>query len=228
MNLQLLESESDRLKPKLWPNCANTKMLESCMNTSAKPIIIGVSGTLSSGKDSLATWLEEQKSYFHKSTSDMLRAAKKKKFGDSPEALLRRADPFANELRVSRGAGILVELAYEEFVKSENSALVISGIRSIGEVEKLHELGGKLIFVDADPEVRYSRAQARARDVQDKMSLKEFLSQESSESENIDQNDKTIQNLPATKRMADYVILNNEDFAMFIRQAEQLVAELAG
>lgn len=197
------------------------------MNTSAKPIIIGVAGTLSSGKDSLAAWLESELHFMHKSTSDMLRAAKKEKFGDSPQALLLRADPFANELRASRGAGILVELAYEEFIRSTNDKLVISGIRSIGEVEKLHELGGTLIFVDAEAEIRYLRAQARSRDIQDGMSLKEFMAQEASESENIDEKDKTIQNLPATKQLADYIVENNTDLESFISKIKVIIAELS-
>lgn len=202
-------------------------MLESYMSTLAKPIIIGVAGTLSSGKDSLAAWLETELHFMHKSTSDMLRAAKKKKFGDSPEALLLRADPFANELRARRGAGILVELAYEEFIRSGNGKLVISGIRSIGEVEKLHEIGGKLIFVDADAKTRFSRARARSRDIQDTMSLEEFMAQEASESEGIDQTDKTIQNLPATKNLADYVVENNADLESFLQKIKAIVAELA-
>lgn len=193
------------------------------MNTSAKPIIVGLAGTLSSGKDTVSKYLEQEKGFLHRSTSDMLRAEKKRVFGDSPESLLKRADPFANKLRSEQGAGVLVQLAYDEFTQSGHKNLVVSGIRSIGEVEKLHELGGILLFVDANPELRYERAQSRNRDVQDSISYTEFLAQEAIESEGIDPTDKTVQNLPAMKTMADYVMHNNNELEAFLAEANRLI-----
>jgi dephospho-CoA kinase len=188
-----------------------------------KPIIIGIAGTLSSGKDTIAKYLEENKGFLHPSTSDMLRAEKKRVFGDSPEALLVRNDPYANKLRIERGAGFLIEMAYAEFLSSNRPGLVISGIRAIGEVEKLREIGGKFIFVDADPKKRYERAQSRARDIQDKMSFDDFMAQEASESDGIDQTDKNVQNLPAMKRMADVVLYNNEELDAFLVAASKAI-----
>lgn len=193
------------------------------MSTSAKPIIIGIAGTLSSGKDTLSKYLEEKRGFTHWSTSDMLRAEKKRIYSDSPEALLKRADPFANKLREERGAGVLVELAYDAFKKDGGTNLAISAIRSIGEVEKLHELGGVLLFIDADPRLRYQRVQARQRDVQDNRTFEEFLAQEASESEGIDPADKTVQNLPAMRKLADHVLYNDEDLQSFIKSAEAII-----
>lgn len=198
-------------------------MQKNFMSTSAKPLIVGISGTLSSGKDTLSAHLESERDFLHMSTSDMLRAEKKRVFGDSPESLLKRADPFANKLREDRGAGVLVELAYEALLKSGKSNIVISGIRTIGEVEMLHKLGGTLFFVDADDKVRYNRVASRGRDVQDNMSFEGFLAQERSESEGIDPTDKTIQNLPAMRSMADYIIYNNDDPKAFIEAAEKII-----
>lgn len=192
------------------------------MNTSAKKII-GIAGTLSSGKDTLAEYLENQKGFFHRSTSDMLRAEKKRIYGDSPEALLRRGDPFANNLRKEKGPGVLVELAYEDFLKSNSENLVVSGVRSIGEVEKLHEFGGILVFVDANAKVRFNRATGRGRDEQDQQTQEEFLAQEAIESKNLDPNDKTIQNLPAMKRLADVTLINEGTLEEFLAKADQVI-----
>jgi dephospho-CoA kinase len=188
-----------------------------------KPIVVGVAGTLSSGKDTISKFLEANKGFLHVSTSDMLRAEKRRIYGDTEEAILLRSDPFANNLRKERGAGILVELAYSDFLTRSYPGLVVSGIRSIGEVEKLQEIGGKFIFVDADPKKRYERAQSRARDIQDKMSFDDFMAQEASESDNIDQSDKTVQNLPAMKDMADVVLYNNEDLDAFLAAADKVI-----
>jgi dephospho-CoA kinase len=182
------------------------------MTTSSKPRIIGVAGTLGSGKDTVGEVLAEEYGFFHASTSDMLRAAKKKKYGDSPKALLLRADPFANELRATRGPGVLVELAYEEYMENIDKypgGMVATAIRSIGEAEKIKELGGTMVFVDADPKIRYERTFARKRDTNDhSASYEDFLAMEKSESD-VPAGDKTVQNLPAMKELADIQLENN-------------------
>lgn len=182
------------------------------MTTSSKPRIIGVAGTLGSGKDTVGEVLAEEYGFSHASTSDMLRAAKKKKYGDSPKALLLRADPFANELRATRGPGVLVELAYEEYMENIDKypgGMVATAIRSIGEAEKIKELGGTMVFVDAGPKIRYERTFARKRDTNDhSASYEDFLAMEKSESD-VPAGDKTVQNLPAMKELADIQLENN-------------------
>ncbi len=185
--------------------------------------IIGLSGTLASGKDTVAQLLEESYGFMHVSTSDMLRAEKKRVFGDSPEALLLRNDPFANELRATRGAGVLVEIAEEQYSKNIDkfpNGLVVSGIRSIGEAEKIKELGGEIVFVDADSRTRYNRTSIRARDNNDRdTTYDEFMNMEKSESP-VGNNDKTVQNLPELKKLADIHLLNDgNDIEIFKSEA---------
>lgn len=192
-------------------------------NSLVKPTIIGIAGTILSGKDSLSDYLVEQYGFMHASTGDMLRAEKKKIHGDGKKGVLLRNDPFANNLRAERGAGVLVELAYEDFRKTNNTGLVVSGIRTVGEVEKLHELGGKLLFIDSDPKIRYQRGHDRKRDHQDTMTYEEFLAQEASEHEGMDQKDKSVINLPAVKKIADTVIYNDNDLEGFLNTADKAI-----
>lgn len=191
--------------------------------------IIGLAGSLASGKDTVAELLAQKHGFLHMSTSDMLRAEKKRVFGDSPEALLMRNDPFANKLREERGPRVLVELAYEEYQRNADKypgGLVASGIRSIGEAEKIKELGGDLIFVDAPIEKRYERATSRKRDVNDhSVTFKDFVAMEQSEAPNSD--DKTVQNLPALKSRADLVLINDgDDIEAFKAKAEEELSHL--
>lgn len=186
--------------------------------------IIGLAGTLAAGKDTVSQLLADKYHFLHVSTSDMLRAEKKRVFGNSPEAFLGRNDTFTNELRAKRGSGILIDLSHEEYERNKDKypgGLVASGIRAIGEVEKIKELGGILVFVDADPKIRYGRLASRKRDANDHgVSFEEFNAMEQSESPK-DPNDKVVQNLPAMKRMADIVIVNNgNDIAAFNQQVE--------
>jgi dephospho-CoA kinase len=186
--------------------------------------ILGIAGSLNSGKDTVAQVLEEH-GFFHMSTSDMLRAKKKQAFGDSPEALLKRNDPFAIQLRADKGAGVLVELIDEQYKKVADTypaGFVASGLRSIGEAEKIKQLGGSLVFVDADIGVRYERSLTRARDaVEHGITLEDFVNMEKSESPD-DDFDKTLQNLPALKKMADVHIRNNgNDLKVFKIEVER-------
>lgn len=179
-----------------------------------KPLFIGLAGTLNAGKDSLGAILQSDYGFLHISTSDMIRLMKKREFGDTPEALLLRNDPYINKLRFERGPGFLVEAVHDDWQRSKDKypgGFVASAIRAIGEAEKIKELGGIIIFVDADPKVRYARSQARMRDANEVgKSFEEFMETERSEID-VDPNDKSVQNLTAMKEMADLVIDNNHD-----------------
>ncbi len=174
--------------------------------------IIGLAGTFASGKDTVGELLSQKHGFMHVSTGDILRAEKKKQYGDSPKALLVRNDPFAMALRKEKGPGALVELAYDEYRKNEKQypgGLVASGIRSIGEAEMIQKLGGMLIFVDADAKIRYNRAFSRKRDDNDvTVSFDDFLASEKAESDNPTK-DKTAIDIPEMKKMANVVIMNN-------------------
>lgn len=176
------------------------------------PLLIGLAGTLNAGKDSLGAILAEDYGFLHMSTSDMIRLMKKREFGDSPEALLLRNDPYINRLRAERGPGFLVQAVHDDWLKSKEKypgGYVASAIRAVGEAEKVKELGGIIIFVDADPMVRYERSQSRNRDANETgKTFEEFMATERSEID-VDQNDKSVQNLHAMKKMADVVITNN-------------------
>ncbi len=192
-------------------------------------MIFGLAGTLNAGKDSLGNWLQENHGFLHVSTSDRIRQMKRDVFGDRPEALLTRNDPFINNLRAERGPGFLIDIVYEDWLSAKDrypGGCIASGVRAIGEEERIHELGGKLIFVDADPQIRYERSQKRQRDANESgRSFEEFMATERSEID-VDQSDKTISNLVAMKRMADIVIENNaSSLDDFILQAKAALKE---
>lgn len=180
-----------------------------------RPLFIGLAGTLNAGKDSLGDILHKEHGFLHVSTGDMVRLMKKREFGaDSPKALLLRNDPYINKLRAEKGPGFLIEAIYEDWLAQKDmfpGGFVASGIRAIGEAEEIQRLNGIIIFVDADPKVRYERAVTRARDANEKgRTFEEFLATERSETD-VDPEDKNIQNLPAMKRMADIIIENDHD-----------------
>ncbi len=181
---------------------------------SVKPVFIGLAGTLNAGKDSLGEILATDHKFLHISTSDMIRLMKKQEFGDTPQALLTRNDPFINTLRAQRGPGFLVQAVHDEWLAKSSdypAGYVASAIRAVGEAEKVEELGGIIIFVDADPRVRYERSLARGRDANEKgKSFEEFMATERSEVD-VNPDDKSGPNLGAMKKMADLVIENDQN-----------------
>jgi len=181
---------------------------------SKQPVFIGLAGTLNAGKDSLGEKLANDYSFLHMSTSDMIRLMKKREFGDTPQALLLRNDPYINKLRSERGPGFLVQAVHDDWQAQKDKypgGYVASAIRAIGEAETVKDLGGIIVFVDADPRIRYERSQLRGRDANEKgKSFEEFMASEQLEID-VDQNDKSVQNLSAMKKMADLILINEQN-----------------
>lgn len=137
------------------------------------PELIGVGGTFASGKDSLAQELIKNYGFTHVSTGDMVRAEAMKRYGNIERPTLKIT---ATELRQEFGGGAMVERALES-----PRPLVITGIRSLGEAKALKNAGGILVFVDADPKVRYERMRSRRRDNETTVSFDEFMAEEEKE-----------------------------------------------
>jgi dephospho-CoA kinase len=146
--------------------------------------LIGISGTNGSGKDTIGKILAEHFNYCFISMTDMLR-----------EELIRRGLPpereYARQLsaewRRQSGLGVLIDKTVEQYQQAgqdKYAGLAVSSLRNPGEVDRVHELGGRVIWVDADPKIRYQRLQAntqqrganRAHD--DQKSFEEFMADE--------------------------------------------------
>lgn len=180
------------------------------MNTFNKlPEVIGLSGTFAAGKDALAEWLAENRAYQHVSTGDMVREAALERYGDIERPTLVRV---GQELRQESGPGVLAVRALDK-----GRPLAISGIRTAGEVEAIKSAGGVMVFVDADPRVRYERMQARARDKEAKLSYEDFMAREQRELEI--KADTSEQNIGIVKSLSDLTLDNSGDFTALIDQA---------
>jgi len=178
-------------------------------------VIIGLAGTFASGKDTLAEWIE-QHGFYHVSTSDMVREGCQENYGSTDR---RHLYVYANETRAKDGAGIFVKRALEQ--SSAKEKVVITGIRSIGEVEELHAEGGRLIFVDAPIGLRYERAFSRARD-EEVESFEKFKASEEKELHRPIHN-KTEQNIGAIKDLADTILINDSDLDSFFANATEVL-----
>lgn len=143
------------------------------MSTSSNPAVIGLSGTFASGKDTLARQLEADFGYTHVSTADIVRRVAMEERGSIERPVLFEV---ASKHRREDGAGYFAQLALQHV-----RPLIVSGIRSLGEVKAVREAGGVMVFVDAPLEVRYKRMLARQRDAEVELTLEQFRANEEKE-----------------------------------------------
>lgn len=150
--------------------------------------IYGVAGTNGSGKDTILELMAEA-GFFTFNVGDALRQISKAVMGttqrggnDSPTGRI------ANAQRSLYDGGMVTVGLIDYWARIlhipqelQTQGLVIGSLRAVGEVEILKEFNGKLIIVDADPQVRYERMVGRGREYEKKISFEQFIREEDAE-----------------------------------------------
>ena len=187
--------------------------------------IIGIAGTNGSGKDSLGEILANNYGYLFVSVTDILRQ------GLIEQGLAIERENLRNlsaQWRRQSGLGVLVDKALVIYQKNPTGytgykGLAIASLRNFGEADQVHELSGKVVWVDADPKVRYKRIISRLRGDEDRKTYEQFLAEEQAEMEH--SGDKATLNIAGVKAKADVLIENNgtlEEFKKIIQRALKL------
>lgn len=176
--------------------------------------IIGLGGTNGSGKDTVGNILAEKHGYLFISGSELLREEAKKRGLPVAREFLR---PIGAEWRRELGLGVIVDRAVAEYEKHKDkyTGLVLASLRNPGEADRIHELGGTVVWLDADPRVRYDRIQANAsvrnRQGEDDKTFEQFLSEEEDEMHAPADGDSTSLDGSAVKERSDVFIMNDTD-----------------
>jgi dephospho-CoA kinase len=179
-----------------------------------KPQIIGLAGTNGSGKDSVGHILADEHGYLFVSVTDLLRTEAKRRAIPVNRENLRM---ISAEWRREAGLGVLVDKAVTEYepVRNQYSGLVMASLRNPGEADRIHELDGVVIWIDADPRVRYDRIQAnvtkRGRTGEDARSFEQFQADEAAEMNTPTGGDAANLNMSAVKTRCDVRLDNNSD-----------------
>ncbi|MDR3307158.1 MAG: AAA family ATPase [Endomicrobium sp.] len=165
-------------------------------------MIIGLTGSYCSGKDTIADYMSKKYGYKHFSLSDVIREIMKE-VGIEPtrENLIA----FGAKLREENGNGVLAKKVLE---KAKNGGKYC--ITSIRHSEEVNELGKRedfvLLNVDAPQDVRFERMQKRKRPG-DPQTLEKFIELEKKES----QTSGSRQQLRKTANMADITFINDSN-----------------
>lgn len=176
--------------------------------------IIGLAGTNGSGKDTVGQILADHHSYLFISVTDLLRAEAVRRGQPIEREVLRT---ISTEWRRQSGLGVLVDKAVAEFEKSGGNykGLAIASLRNPGEADRVQELGGQVVWVDADPRVRYDRIQAnaatRGRAEEDTKTFEQFQAEEAAEMNTPADGDDANLNMSAVKSLCDIFLSNDTD-----------------
>jgi len=123
-------------------------------------MIIGITGSIASGKDTVADYLKE-KGFISFSHSDVLREMMQ---NEGIETTIPNLTEYGNNLREHKGHGYLSQIISDKIKGNEN--VVITSIRQVGEIEYYRKRWGKkfiLIKLDAPKEMRLERLLKRNR-----------------------------------------------------------------
>src|SRR5579884_4279711 len=144
--------------------------------------IIGLAGTNGSGKDSVGQILASRHGYLFVSVTEILRDELRRRGLKVNRENLRSLS--AAWRRESGQLGILVNKAVEQYqeVADKFVGVATASLRNPGEADRVHELGGTMVWVDAEAKIRYNRVQAnkdiRGRQSEDEKTYEQFLRSE--------------------------------------------------
>jgi dephospho-CoA kinase len=187
--------------------------------------IIGLAGTNGSGKDTVGQILADKHGYLFVSVSDLLREEARRRDLPVTREVLRT---ISAEWRREFGLGVLVDKAVDLWKSFGDKyvGVVVCPMRNPGEAQHLKDLGGLLIWVDADPRTRYERIQAnaaaRGRTGEDDKTFEQFLSEEAAEMNAPAGSDAAVLDMAGVKALTDTFIANDStDLAKLQADVEQ-------
>lgn len=183
-------------------------------------IIIGITGTLGAGKNSVVNYVISKYGFSHYSVRDyIVREIKKRNLPESRDSMVL----VANDLRAKRGSGFIVEELYKIAAKKQEDLIIIESIRNLGEIEILMNKGRfYLLAVEADPTIRYERAVLR-NNIADQISFEKFMEDEKREMMSDNPNE---QNIRLCIKNANYFLKNNGTLKEFYDKIDVVVNDI--
>jgi dephospho-CoA kinase len=169
--------------------CYNFRAME-------KQIIIGLVGEKLAGKDTAANFLVQKYEAAHFRFTHILDAI----LEELNLPLSRRNEiDLGLSLRQVFGAHVLVNALQKRVTRAWEKFVVINGIR-MDEMDVVKSWGAKIIYITADPKIRFQRFMQRREKADDgKMTYDQFLAQEK---------ELTEIGIPDLGKKADFKIVN--------------------
>lgn len=195
--------------------------MDTTLPTAQLPIRIFITGTNGSGKDEVASWLEEKYGFEIKSVRAFIKM-KAEEHGVDLTMGRSGTGPFAESMCAKEGGDYFVRTLNENI--PENMPATIGSLRRMAEVayaKSLREDGTHktiVVAVDADPKIRYDRIIARKSLTDHVASFEQFLAEE--EIESVGDNTNRM-NLKKCMEASDIVLINEGTLEEFHQTIER-------
>lgn len=181
-------------------------------------MIIGIAGTLGSGKGTVVEYLQE-KNFKHYSVSGYLKSVLDERGVTAERANLSAlADEFDREYK-----GGVLEVIYNQIKNDLDGDYILESIHRVSEAEYLRSVGALIIGVDADPEVRYERAVKRKEGEKDNVTYEQFIADIHREEEGKGTGTPHIR---AVVDAADFTVTNNGTLEELHQHIEDVLKQI--
>ncbi len=179
-------------------------------------IILGFVGDLASGKGTICQYLKEKYNVNSYRFSTMLRDILDRIYVEKTRENLQDLSTF---LRGRYGQDIMSKVIVKDVLQDKNDLVVVDGIRRPTDITYLQELPGfHLIYVTADPKLRWQRMVLRQENPDDAgKTFDQFLKDEQAEA------DMLIKELG---QKAEYTITNNGTIEQFYDEMESILNKI--
>jgi len=183
-------------------------------------MIIGVTGTLGSGKGTVSEYLVKEKGFTQFAVSDTFLAGEAVKRGLEPNRQARH--DIANEFR-AQGPMKLMEACYEIALPAiqEGKDVIVDPQHTPDEVRFIREKGGFVIAVNANVATRYERIKKRGG-AKDNVSFEEFKRMDDLEASPTATSNN---NLLGALEAADVLVTNDGSLEDFHAQIDAALAK---
>ncbi len=181
-------------------------------------MIIGMTGKIGAGKESLIKFLTGE-GFDYLETSQLLKEELEKQ---GKEITRWNMQDLGDELRKKYGAGALMKIFLDKIDLNKN--YIIDSLRNAGEAEFLKEKVKDfiLIGVDAPQKIRFERIIKRGK-ASDPKTWEEFLQVDNRDF--FDEKNPLGQQVEKVMKMADYVIVNDEDLENSMKKIKEIWRE---
>lgn len=180
-----------------------------------KKIILGFVGDIASGKGTVCKYLAEKYQVPSYKFSTMLRDILNRMYLDVSRENLQILSKI---LRENFGQDVMSQVIAQDVNNAEGAIIAVDGIRRPTDITYLKNLEGfHLVYITADPKIRWQRLVERAENEGDAdKTFDAFLADEQAEA------DQLIKQLG---REAEFVITNDGDFDTLYTQIEDILTQ---
>lgn len=178
-------------------------------------LILGLTGEMVAGKGTVAEYVKSEYSGNSYRFSTILRDVLDRIYIDKSRDNLQK---ISSVLRENFGQDVLAKSIAMDVQNDSCDIIVVDGIRRAPDIEHLRELPNfKMIYIDADVEIKYERLVKRGENTDDNSkTLEDFKKDHEAEAE--------IQ-IKGLKEVSDYVIDNNGSIENLYEQVSKIIKE---